>query len=143
MTAKEYLMQAINLDKYIQAKRYRIAMLKDRATRVTGMISVFKVKDTKIHSPLEDSVCKYVDLQAELANDIERFYDLQREISEVIEKVGNNDRRALLEYRYLSMCSWDEIAKLMMYSSRHVTRIHAEALKAVKDVLACPAKSVV
>jgi DNA-directed RNA polymerase specialized sigma subunit len=132
MTAKEYLWQCIDLDARIKSKHQRIAMLKDRATRTTGIIKMAKVSGTPINNQLEDAVCKYVDLQAELADDIERFVSLQREVSDVIERIENTDLRTVLEYRYLSMCSWDEIARKMNFCSRWIMRLHDKALKAIE-----------
>ena len=135
MTAKEYLRQVYDFDQEIKAKHARIAMLKDRETRATSTIMALRMSGTTVHSPLEDAVCKLVDLQDELAKDIVKSYTLQKEIAHVIAGVKNEDYRMLLECRYLGFCKWEQIAVMMNYSVRHITRMHGEALK---HVLLCP-----
>lgn len=131
MTAKEYLSQVYALDRHIDALHERVAMLKERATRATSMMNAFRTSGTDVHSKLEDSVCKYVDLQVEIAEQIKRFYDLQNEVSDVINALPDEDTRILLTYRYLSFLPWESVAVKMGYSGRHVTRLHAKALDCV------------
>lgn len=63
------------------------------------------------------------------------------EIENQIKLLEDEDENNVLVYRYIKGYGWNKIAEEMGYSTRHVTRIHGNALKKIKlpkDVLECP-----
>ena len=81
---------------------------------------------------MADAVCKIIDLQQEINEDIDRLVDLKREIVAVIKAVENTEYQILLEKRYLSFQTWEQIAVDMGYSIQHIYRIREKAYASVQ-----------
>lgn len=167
MTAKEYLLQISRWQRkiaYLQAmSQEQIKELADEMERLYNQASGLKAisydKDHIQISPentLEAIVIQIEELAADLnkALTTERIATrrkveaLQAKIKTakgMIEGLQNEDYARVLTLRYVEGKRWEEIACLMNYSYRHITRIHGQALAAFttqhKDVLLCPKKS--
>ena len=94
------------------------------------------VSSTRNVHRLADTIDKIVDLENEINDDIDHLVDLKREVMATISKVQDANALMLLELRYLSFMSWDEIACEMHYTSRWVHILHSKALSAVDKILA-------
>lgn len=132
MMAKEYLSQAFRLDQRINSKLEQVANLRDLATKATASIHAERVSGTKQRSPMENAIVKLIDLEREIDADIDKLVDLKREIMGVINLVEQPEYHLLLELRYLSYKTWEEIAEVMNYSWRNVHYVHSKALKAIE-----------
>ena len=138
MNAKEYLSQAIWLDQTINNKLEQLDSLKSLSMKVTASLSQEKVSGGNIaKSSMENAVVKILDLENEINADIDRLVDLKREILEAIHQVSNMNYQLLLEMRYVSGKSWDEVAMAMGYDPRTVFRMHGKALKKVEENEKC------
>ncbi|MGN1114368.1 MAG: DUF1492 domain-containing protein [Oscillospiraceae bacterium] len=135
MTAKEYLQQARYLDSRINSKIKQLNSLKDLATKCTSTISDMPRNPNKGNSGLEDTVIKIVSLEEEINNDIDNLVDLKKEIMQVIKKISNPEYKTILEERYLSFETWEDIAVDFHLSVQQIFRLHAAALKEVKNIL--------
>jgi len=136
MNAKEYLLQAYKLNQRISSKLEQLEVLKSLSMKVTACYSDVKV----MHSPtersqMEKTLAKMVDLSIEINEEIERFMDLKTETKATIEKVDDINCQLLLEKRYISGKSWEEIAEEFQYSISGVFRIHGEALNKVSRII--------
>lgn len=129
MTAKEYLSQARLLDLQINTKIAQVEQLNLLAQKCTATISDMPKNPNRGGSRLEDTVCRIVDLQEEINRDIDRLVDLKCEIAKRIKAVPDMEYRILLEKRYLCFMSWNEIARDMQYTIRHLYRLHDRALE--------------
>lgn len=69
--------------------------------------------------------------------------DREAEIEEFISMLDGPILRQLLRYKYLELLTYEQIAKEMNYSERHVRRLHGRALQEARRVweLACEAAS--
>lgn len=132
MTAKEYLSQAYRLDQRIDSKIAQIASLNDLATKCTATLTGMPRNPNRGGSTMADAVCKIVDLQEEINRDIDRLVDLKREIVAVIKAVENPEYQVMLEKRYLSFQTWEQIAVDMNYSIQHIYRLREKAYAAVQ-----------
>ena len=132
MTAKEYLSQAYRLDQRIDAKIAQVASLNDLATKCTATLTGMPRNPNRGSSTMADAVCKIIDLQQEINEDIDRLVDLKREIVAVIKVVENTEYQILLEKRYLSFQTWEQIAVDMGYSIQHIYRIREKAYASVQ-----------
>ena len=132
MTAKEYLSQAYRLDQRIDAKIAQVASLNDLATKCTATLTGMPRNPNRGSSTMADAVCKIIDLQQEINEDIDRLVDLKREIVAVIKAVENTEYQILLEKRYLSFQTWEQIAVDMGYSIQHIYRIREKAYTSVQ-----------
>lgn len=132
MTAKEYLSQAYRLDQRIDSKIDQVASLNDLATKCTATLTGMPRNPNRGGSTMADAVCKIVDLQEEINRDIDRLVDLKREIVAVIKAVENPEYQVMLEKRYLSFQTWEQIAVDMNYSIQHIYRLREKAYAAVQ-----------
>lgn len=131
MTPKEYLEQAIYLDQRINSKLTQVENLRGLATKVTAIYS-----DTPSgqhdNSRLEKTIAKIIDLENDIDKDIDRLVDLKKEITDTINQIPDPRHRTILEMRYLSFRTWEQIAVALDHDIRHVYRLHGEALKQIK-----------
>lgn len=135
MTAKEYLSQAYRIDQRVNSKLRQVKSLRDLVTRATSTLGTEPVSGTRNVHRLEDTIDKIIDLENEINADIDRLVDLKREVMATIGKVQDSNALMLLELRYLSFMSWDEIAAEMNYTSRWVHVLHSKALASVDKIL--------
>ena len=136
MNAKEYLSQAMWLDKSINNKLEQMERLK--AVDFTQE----KVSGGKATtSPMEDATVKLIDLSYEINDDIDRLIDLKREILETISQVEDVSYQLLLEMRYINNKGWDDVAREMGYDKRWIMRLHGRALKEIDEILKEATKS--
>lgn len=135
MNAHNYLNQARYLDMQINSKIEQVSALNDLATKCTTTISDMPRTPSNGKSRIEDTILKIIDLQDDINRDIDALVDLKREISVTIKMVDNPIYQTLLENRYLSFQTWEEIAVGMRYSIQQVYRIRDSALKEVARVL--------
>ena len=84
---------------------------------------------------MEDTIVKIIDLQEEINRDIDQLVDLKREIMVVIKKISNVEYQTILENRYLSFMSWEQIAVEMKYSIQQIYRLRDRAHKVVEKIV--------
>ena len=128
MNAKEYLKQALYLDKRINSKLEQVENLNTLATKATSTLSDMPKSPNRNISRLEDTIVKIIDLQEEINKDIDKLVDLKREIANSIYKLDDKEEQTVLEKRYLCFDSWEQIAVDMNYSIQYCFNIHRKAL---------------
>lgn len=137
MNAQEYLSQAFQLDQRINSKLEQVSMLRDLALKTTSVLQDDKVQNTKQQSPMESALVKLMCLEEEINDDIDQLIDLKRELATFVSELENPSYRLLLELRYLSGSTWEEVATIMGYDVRWVYRLHRKALKEANRLLLC------
>lgn len=136
MNAKEYLSQALWLDKIVNSKLEQLETLWAMATRMTARYSQVKVAGGNVSkNPVEKTIAKIADLQENINKDIDRFIDLKFEILEIIKQVRDPIDQIILEMRYINCKSWDEVAENLGYNRSTIFRIHGKILKEVDEIL--------
>lgn len=135
MNVKEYLEQAKYLDMRINSKIEQLSTLNDLATKCTVTLSDMPRNPNKSTSNMEDTIVKIIDLQEEINSDIDQLVDLKREIMLVIKKISNVEYQTILENRYLSFMSWEQIAVEMKYSIQQIYRLRDRAHKVVEKIV--------
>ena len=136
MTAKDFLSQALWLDKIIDNKIEQQERLRAIAEKVTVNVTSEKVSGSSGSiSPMEDTVVKLIDLSHEINDEIDRFIDLQKEILDVIQKLDDMRYRLLLEMRYINGLDWEETASGLGYDTRYTMKLHGRALKEIDVIL--------
>ena len=141
MKAKDYLSQAFRLDQRISSKLEQVACLRNLGMKATASTRARCVGEIQQHSPMENAIVKMVDLEEEINADIDRLVKLKREIMGVINSVEQPEYHLLLELRYLSYKTWEDIAERMNYSYRQVHRLHAQALNSLEQAIPCHSMS--
>ena len=77
-------------------------------------------------------------LERELLHERYRRIAIYEKILKQINRLKDENERDVLFYRYIKGLKWYEIAEKMIYSERHVVRLHGEALCHFnKDVIEC------
>lgn len=129
MTAKEYLLQAKNLDDYINAKLREAAQLRSRIINLQG-VSYDKdsVKGGRVHN-FTDAVDSLIKLEQYIDTQIDRLVSLKKEIGDKINIISDNRFKTVLARYYLCNEKFETIAEEMNYSKRQVLRLHGLALE--------------
>jgi DNA-directed RNA polymerase specialized sigma subunit len=136
MNAKEYLNQAYKLNHRINSKLEQMEVLKSLSMKVTTCFSNVKVMHSSTEkSQMEKTLVRIIDLGIEINNEIDELIRLKSEIADTIHEIDDVNCGLLLEKRYISGKSWEEIADEMQYSISGIYRIHGEALKKVSKTL--------
>ena len=130
MTAKEYLMQARDIDKRIESliehgERLREKLTAGRMAQITGMPRGGRYD-------WADAAVALIELERRNNQEIMDLCRLKHEIWDAIDAVEEAKYRWLLELRYMNCWTWERIADVMGYEVRQVHRIHGDALQKVR-----------
>ena len=135
MTAKEYLSQAWNIDRRINDKLAHVAQLRDMATNVSTVISDMPRSPSPNNQRMENIIARLTDTEEEINADIDHLVSLKLEIMNTIWQVEDENAQMVLERRYHSFKSWEDIAADMSVSIRWIHKIHVKALDEVEKIL--------
>ena len=72
------------------------------------------------------------EIENSIADEILALLSARTEISSAIQSVNDIKLRTLLEYRYISGYSWEDVADAMGYEQRRVFALHGLALEKVQ-----------
>jgi DNA-directed RNA polymerase specialized sigma24 family protein len=134
MNAKRFLSRAYHIDQKIERRTEEAARLRSRLEKATAQLTGMPRGG---NSDWTDTEVKVLELEEQIKAEIERLCQVKREIREAIDQVEDKRYRELLEMRYLSGFTFEQIAVAMHYDWRHVMRLHGEALAAVQHVIEC------
>lgn len=137
MTVQEWLERGWELNKEIEELKATKINIWERCTSTTPSYST-KPKGGSPNPHKFDALSQY---SAAIDTRCAQLAAVSGEIFNAICRLpldkDNNKYRRLLQYRYLNFYTFEQIAVMMNYTWRHVHRIHAEALEAIKDVIVC------
>lgn len=134
MTVKEYLEQVYCIDQRINSKLEQVASFHELAKKATMLLTGMPKGKNQSTSPMENIICKMIDLENEINDDIDSLVDLKREIIDCIKMVDKPEYKTILELRYLSFKGWAEIATIMGYETRYLLKLHRLALSKFEAV---------
>ena len=132
MKPKEYLSQAWYLDKRIKTKERQLDWLKAHAVYVSPEISEMPKNPSLRRSPVEEAVVRIVDLEKEINTGIANLMQLKIEIGQTIRSINSMECETLLEMRYLTFMTWEQIAAQLGYSQDYIYHLHRKALGLVR-----------
>jgi hypothetical protein len=132
MTVKEYLGQAYGLRQRIDSRLEQLESLNALAVKATSTVNDMPGSPNRNTHQMEDTVVKIVDLENNIFEELSKLVDLQVDIISVIHKVSDPEYQLILELRYLSFMTWEEIAEKMHYGLRYVHMIKRKALTAAE-----------
>lgn len=134
LTAKEYLLQAKNLDDYINSKFKEISQLRSRICSLQGVsYDGINVKGGTGHN-FTDAVDSLLKLEQYIDGQIDKLTQLKKEISDKIGRLSDNRFKTVLTRYYLCNEKFETIAGEMNYSLVHVKRLHGLALNAFRKI---------
>ncbi len=78
------------------------------------------------------TVAKIMDLDREINEEIDRLVETKIQIRNMIDTLSDSTQRTILERHYILHESWETIAEKLGYSTRHITRLHNQAIAALE-----------
>lgn len=135
MSPKAFLNRAFYINQRINSKVEQIASLNALANKVTTTYSQAPASGSHNNHKMEDIIIKIVTMEEDINSDIDALLDVKAEIIGAINAVENEEHRPILEKRYLSLESWENIAADMNYGIRNVFILHGKALKSFAKAL--------
>ena len=135
MNAKEYLSRAWNIEQQVQSKLEQIEALRSLACRVTGGIGNGGGSHAPNVTSMQDTIIRITEAEEELNRKIDELVMAKLEIMGIIDQVQDATLRLILEKRYLSFQTWEQIAIGMEHTVRWALLRHGKALRAVEELL--------
>lgn len=127
MTAKEYLTQALYIERLLAAKRRLLKKLQWQSVSLSASVLSDKVMGT--HHGSMSTADKIMDLEMEIVRQEQVLVERQREIIKRIDVVGNPNLIALLIHKYVTGMSIEKVAEEMNISRRTACVWHGQALQ--------------
>ena len=130
MKAKRYLQQVHKINAMIDSKTEELKELRLLANSLPSSdFSKERVQETKRHdAQFTKYVISIVDLEKEIDEELAHLVQLKKEIRDKIYQVQNHNRLLVLQYRYVELLKWEDIAERLNYSLKQTHRIHNDAL---------------
>ena len=128
MTTRDYFKRALDAERRIRYLWKRRQHLEELATGNTTFTSGGIHATSGNHSKIEQAVVSIVDLDRALEKEFTQYKKIVGEAEQVINSLPTERYRNLLYNRYLCGMSFEQIAEAMNYSTRHILRMHGEAL---------------
>ncbi len=135
MKAKTYLSQAWLLEQRVRSKLQQMASLRSLAEQMYRTFGPAPVSKSRNVSAMEDTILRIQEAELELNRRIDHLVDAKREIAAVIDEVEDVKLRLILEKRYLTFMTWEQIAVDLHYTLRWTLQRHNQALEAVQEIL--------
>ena len=127
----QYLSRYSKLHRAVARKIAQVDQLRSSIGRITPSYSP-RINGGPIHKSRDhDTIDKIIDLQRELIGDIDQAIYLYKETSQVISQLDDHRLQLLLELRYISGKTWNEVAVDLEVCSKTVFNLHSKALSQV------------
>lgn len=127
---KDFLRRYRDADRRFTALCDELVSWRSKAAKITPSLSGLPGGSTE--NTLQMAVERIVELEGKIDQEIAQLMRIRTEVMEAIATVQDAKLRALLEYRYIHVDTWERIAERMGYSWRQIMRLHRLALAAVK-----------
>lgn len=135
MEAKEFFQQIRNIDKQIGTKLEQLCQLETLATKVNSTMSEVPTFGTGNGRKMEDTIAKIIDLQSEVDIDVDTLVDLKRKAMMIICQIRNDKARLVMEERYLSGKTFEQISVDLDCSWQWVHKLHKKGLRAAEEIM--------
>lgn len=134
MTGEEFLKKVLNSSRTMESKIEQFMRMQNVAQRITTAINGTPTISQKSYSKIENAVTEVINSSEAIGEEIANYWEMYFKAKAEIGKVKEERERLLLEYKYLSMKSWSEIAKTMNLAKRYVYRLHGKALQSFEKI---------
>lgn len=136
MNAKEYLQQVKKLDVLISNKKEQLKTLREHLeVKGINFENDGSANVTRNITMLNDIVISITTLDQEIENDIQLYADKLNRIINTIDSLDSSEEISLLYKRYIHFQSWEEIAKQLNVSYKHVFKLHKRALENIEKII--------
>lgn len=133
MLAKEYLSNIKWVNYTIQSKLQQIDDL--RNMRITAKLTDVPISSSFGNSKVENAVLGIMELEEEIDLKIDELVAYKKAVIDMISKLNNKELMLLLELRYIQGYKFEQIADIMNYDRRQVSRLHNKALDKFQKIL--------
>lgn len=134
---REVLRRALRIDRELQTLRQEQRQLEETLSSLQSFdYQKPIVKASGGRGSVEQIAIQVADGKARIAEQISQLLAAKDEARRVIELLPEGAERTVLTHRYILLQSWEQIAVDLGYSYRHVTRLHGEALRQLRE--RCP-----
>ena len=127
MTAKEYLSQALIIERLLNTRRRLLSKLRAQSIKMSAPSASDRVRTSR-HSDM-GTMDKIMDLEREIMEQDKVLIERQKEILDRIQLVGNPTLIAVLTDKYINGMSIEKIAEAMDKSVRTICVWHGQALQ--------------
>ena len=131
MTTKQYLTQALVLNRKINTKLAELDNLKAVKDNVKSISSGEKVQSSHENNS-NKNIDKIIDLEREINADIDKLIEFKKNIKATINMLENDKYKIVLINRYVNCLSFEKCAIVLNYSTQHTFRLHNQAIKFLK-----------
>lgn len=129
MTAKEYLSSIHWLEKQIEYERRELEHWRELSMSVQAVSYEPHYGSNKpVDAPFIRCLEKKAEAEEKIRRDTERLVQHKSDVIDTLQKIDDVDCRSVLEMRYLSHCTWEEISETLHYSVRWIYKLHGHAL---------------
>lgn len=134
MNAKDYLKDMARMEAHIEAKKQRVAVLKEIASSPSvPNMSGMPRNPNKGKSSMADTVMKYIALEEEITLEKLKLEEKKVFMLSLIGELDNTEYQTVLIKRYFEKKSFSDIAQDLFYSERWIYTLHGNALALVTD----------
>ncbi len=134
MNIRQFLNRHFEINNEINSKLEQVAELRRLGTSAPSPI-FSESHSVGTHSDrVGRTAAKIADLENEINEEIDRLVDLKCRIREIIAAIPESMQRTILERHYLLGESWERIGEKVGYSTRHVTRLHNQAIETLEAI---------
>lgn len=129
--AHQYLYSIRLLDQRIDQEIIQLEQWRQKALSVGATDYSRVIVQSSHDNTMENIVANIVDMQGRINAQIDALVQLKEEASALIDQLEIPIDRSILRYRYICLCSIDDIANRVGYDKRHVIRLCNRGLKAL------------
>jgi len=134
MDIKKYLSRYHYMELDIKHMQNEIAEYRRLANSIPGMnFDAIRVDRTRsLDAPFVKWIHKALDKELQVDELKKELQTVKCEIISVIDELEDTQCKMVLLHRYIDWLSWNEIAKIMFYSSASIRRLHDKAILNIK-----------
>ena len=133
MQVKEYLGTVNRLNRMIENKLADLHQFKELSISIPAVENKDRVQTTPDFDKIGKVLAKIDEMERELDGKIDEYVAVKDMIIGQISDIPNEKYYNILFSKYIENKTLEKIADEKMYSFRHTTRLHAEALKEFED----------
>ena len=136
MNAKDYLSKARRMDDQIKADLRELEHWRELSVSISGCnYGPHYNASRSVEATFVKCMEKIADLEEKIKREANDLILLKVDMLERIHSLGNLDYQSVLELRYLSYRTWEQVAVEMNYSIRWIYKLHGKALQEMEQRL--------
>lgn len=135
MRAIELLVEYVRLRKRIRLLQAQIEARRERAEALSGWPEGDRVQTSHEPDKIGRAVAELADRKNELVDMQLEAIERMNKIEALLRELKEPDYALVIQYKYIRVMSWDEVAETMNYSSRWVQELKRKAIREIDEIL--------